>query len=177
MQENGWHLSLLCAAALAAGCGRAAAPPEHACTPGGFCVNGVPVEGLPAALQTAEVAQRLQREIDLGLGYWGADWGALRGWRIVYVEGDVPCNLGHACSGFTSPEELTISLSRYDRWGWPVEFSQLPHELGHVAADDPDHRGDRWRAFDPLWGEVMGPVAPSVADCSACNMWNHAVGP
>jgi hypothetical protein len=147
------------------------------CDPTDFCVDGLLVQGLPAAQQTDETKATISRHISLALDYWGADRHVLDGYRIVYVNGSIPqcTEPWKLCLGYTEEHDSTITLDLF-QFVCGLEATALPHEIGHVVLGDGDHRDGRWRDFDPLWKTVMNespkPICKQYSDPATYNYWN-----
>jgi hypothetical protein len=168
-----WACLGLCLAGLSSGCAK-----TWTCGPADFCVDGLPVQGLPASQQTDETKAIISRHISLALVHWGGDRHVLDGYRIVYVDGSIPqcTEPWKLCLGYTEEHDSTITLALSQEWVCGLEGTALPHEIGHVVIGDGDHQDRRWREFNPLWKTAMDESPKRICkmydDASIYNYWN-----
>ncbi len=144
----------LAALAIASGCAR-----TWPCQPGGACVAGIPMIGLPPGTEA-----RVASEVALSLAYWGGGPSDLDGWRVVYSTTLYP-GAGLTDHGDSTMTVLLVSSAC-------PEVSPLPHEIGHALIGDPHHNDPRWRGFGAIWAAAL--ADPACAGLRGSNVyWNR----
>lgn len=112
-----------------------------------YCADGIPVyleAGFPENYYNDPTFEaRLAAQIAVSLQMWGVSHNELEGYKIIMAVGMVTCD-GSVAWGCCDFEEKTISVEAFSP-GWApgcIEYSILPHELGHLHDDY--HEDARW---------------------------------